>query len=76
MQMLSEAHESRFGAPEPTRVPLKVRPGPCILISGHDMADMEALLQATEGTGINVYTHGAKGLEGNGLEGGMSGWFG
>ena len=43
----------RFGVPEPTQVPLSVRPGPCILISGHDMADMEALLQATEGKGVN-----------------------
>ncbi|KIZ01848.1 hydroxylamine reductase [Monoraphidium neglectum] len=58
MQMLSEAHAGRFGAPEPTQVTLSVRPGPCILVSGHDMADMDALLQATEGKGINVYTHG------------------
>ena len=39
--------------PEPTQVPLSVRPGPCILITGHDMNDMEALLKATEGKGIN-----------------------
>ncbi|GBF96263.1 hydroxylamine reductase [Raphidocelis subcapitata] len=58
MQMLSDAHASRFGAPTPTEVPLTVRPGPCILVSGHDMADMEALLKATEGKGINIYTHG------------------
>ncbi|KAI8467520.1 MAG: hybrid-cluster protein [Monoraphidium minutum] len=58
MQMLSEAHESRFGAPVPTTVTLSVKPGPCILVSGHDMADMEALLKATEGKGVNVYTHG------------------
>jgi hydroxylamine reductase (hybrid-cluster protein) len=39
--------------PEPTQVTLAARPGPCILITGHDMNDMEALLKATEGKGIN-----------------------
>jgi len=37
-------------------VDLKVKHGPCILITGHDMADLEKLLIATEGTGVNVYT--------------------
>jgi hypothetical protein len=56
--MLSDAHAARFGVPEPTRVTLTVRPGPCILVSGHDMHDLEAVLKATEGSGVNVYTHG------------------
>ncbi len=43
----------RFGVPTPTEVPLTVRPGPCILITGHDMSDLELLLKATEGKGVN-----------------------
>lgn len=58
MEMLSDAHAGRFGVPTPTKVDLKVKHGPCILITGHDMADLEKLLIATEGTGVNVYTHG------------------
>ena len=58
LAMLDEGHADRFGTPEPTPVKMTATEGKCILISGHDMADLEALLQQTEGTGINVYTHG------------------
>jgi hydroxylamine reductase len=47
-----------FGTPEPTEVQMTPVEGKCILISGHDMGDLHALLQQTEGSGINVYTHG------------------
>jgi hydroxylamine reductase len=58
MAFLDEANTTRFGKPEPTLVNLGVKPGPGILVSGHDLPDLEELLQQTEGTGINVYTHG------------------
>ncbi len=58
MRLLDEANTGRYGHPEPTQVNLGVRPGPAILISGHDLRDMDELLQQTEGTGVNVYTHG------------------
>ena len=56
--MLDGAHNDHFGAPEPTQVKMSATKGKCILISGHDMKDLEALLKQTEGTGVNVYTHG------------------
>lgn len=58
MRLLDEANTSAYGHPEPTRVTLGVRPGPAILISGHDLRDLEELLEQTQGTGVNVYTHG------------------
>jgi hydroxylamine reductase len=58
MALLDDAHASKFGAPEPTQVKMSATAGKCILISGHDLVDLEALLQQTEGTGVNVYTHG------------------
>lgn len=58
MALLDEANTSRFGHPEPTWVNLGVRPGPGILVTGHDLLDLEELLEQTAGTGINVYTHG------------------
>ena len=58
MAFLDEANTTRFGKPEPTLVNLGVQPGPGILVSGHDLPDLEELLQQTEGTGINIYTHG------------------
>ena len=56
--LLDDAHASTFGTPEPTQVRMSVVKGKCILISGHDLGDLKALLEQTEGTGINVYTHG------------------
>lgn len=58
MAMLDDAHATTFGAPEPTQVKMTATEGKCILVSGHDMVDLEALLKQTEGTGVNVYTHG------------------
>jgi len=58
MALLDEANTSTYGHPEPTQVNLGVRPGPAILVSGHDLRDLDELLQQTEGKGVNVYTHG------------------
>ncbi len=58
MQLLDEAHTERYGAPSPTEVFEGTKAGPGILITGHDMLDLENLLEQTKGTGINVYTHG------------------
>jgi hydroxylamine reductase len=58
MALLDQANTGAYGHPEPTEVYLGVRPGPGILVSGHDLRDLEELLQQTEGTGVNVYTHG------------------
>ena len=58
MALLDEAHRRRFGSPEPTSVRVEPIPGKCILVSGHDLHDLEALLQQTEGKGIHIYTHG------------------
>ncbi len=58
MELLDEAHTTRFGHPEPTQVRMSPRTGKCILVSGHDLVELEAILKQTEGTGINVYTHG------------------
>jgi hydroxylamine reductase len=56
--MLDGAHADNFGAPEPTNVRTTAVQGKAILVSGHDMQDLYELLQQTEGTGVNVYTHG------------------
>lgn len=58
MELLDKAHVERFGSPEPTRVSTGTKAGPAILITGHDLLDLYELLKQTEGTGINVYTHG------------------
>jgi hydroxylamine reductase len=58
MRLLDEANTSTYGHPEPTQVSIGVRSGPAILVSGHDLRDLEELLEQTEGTGVNVYTHG------------------
>ena len=58
MGMLDEGSTTRFGHPEPTQVKVSSVKGHAILVSGHDMIDLENILKQTEGTGINVYTHG------------------
>ena len=58
MEMLDAANTGRYGHPEPTQVRVTAVKGKCILVSGHDLADLEELLKQTEGKGINVYTHG------------------
>jgi hydroxylamine reductase len=58
MALLDEANTGAYGNPEITEVNIGVRNNPGILISGHDLKDMEELLKQTEGTGVDVYTHG------------------
>ena len=58
MALLDRANTATYGQPEPTWVELGVREGPAILVSGHDLRDLDELLQQTAGTGVNVYTHG------------------
>ena len=57
MALLDEANTSAYGYPEITEVNIGVRNNPGILVSGHDLKDLEDLLQQTEGTGVDVYTH-------------------
>lgn len=57
MEMLDKANTDRFGMPAPTQVSTGSKKGYGILITGHDLLDLEELLKQTEGTGINVYTH-------------------
>lgn len=57
MALLDKANTSAYGNPEITKVNIGVRSNPGILISGHDLRDMEMLLKQTEGTGVDVYTH-------------------
>ena len=58
MALLDEANTTAYGNPEITSVNIGVRQNPGILISGHDLKDMEELLKQTENTGVDVYTHG------------------
>ncbi len=58
MAILDKANTETYGHPEITEVNLGVRNNPGILISGHDLKDMEELLEQTKGTGVDVYTHG------------------
>jgi hydroxylamine reductase len=58
MELLDQGHVERFGAPAPVSVDEGTHAGPGILISGHDLLDLEHLLAACEGTDVKVYTHG------------------
>jgi hydroxylamine reductase len=58
LALLDQSHADNFGVPVPTPVKMTAVKGKAILVSGHDMADLHALLEQTEGTGINIYTHG------------------
>ncbi len=58
MKLLDEANTGSYGHPEPTRVRITPLKGKAILLSGHDLKDLEMILKQTEGKGINVYTHG------------------
>lgn len=58
MELLDAAHTGTYGHPEPTSVTLGVKKGKAILISGHDLKDLEELLKQTEGKDVYVYTHG------------------
>lgn len=68
MKVLDEANTSVYGNPTPHTVNVHIRKGPFIIVSGHDLKDLEMLLQQTEGTGINIYTHGEM-LPSHGYEG-------
>ncbi|MBI5541838.1 MAG: hydroxylamine reductase [Bacteroidia bacterium] len=57
MALLDKANTTAYGNPEITKVNIGVRKNPAILISGHDLKDMEELLEQTDGTGVDVYTH-------------------
>ena len=58
MALLDKTNTETYGHPVPTTVPLTVEKGPFIVITGHDLKDLQLLLEQTEGKGINVYTHG------------------
>ncbi len=58
MELLDAGHTTTYGHPTPTTVPLNPRPGKAILVSGHDIRQLEAILKQTVGTNITVYTHG------------------
>ena len=58
MRVLDEANTSVYGNPVPHKVNVHHRKGPFIIVSGHDLKDLEMLLEQTKGTGVNVYTHG------------------
>ncbi len=58
MELLDAGNTGTYGHPTPTEVPLGAKAGKAILITGHDLKDLEMLLKQTEGKGINIYTHG------------------
>ncbi len=58
MELLDAGNTETYGHPVPTKVPLGHKKGKAILVSGHDLMDLEEILKQTQGTGINVYTHG------------------
>ncbi len=58
MEILDGANTGAYGHPVPTRVPLGAKKGKAILVSGHDLKDLEMILKQSEGKGINIYTHG------------------
>jgi hydroxylamine reductase len=58
MELLDAAHTGTYGHPVPTKVSLGAKKGKAILVSGHDLKDLEELLKQTEGMGIYIYTHG------------------
>ncbi len=58
MELLDAANTGKYGHPVPTEVPLGAKKGKAIVVSGHDLYDLEDVLKQTEGKGINVYTHG------------------
>lgn len=68
MKVLDEANTSVYENPSPHTVNVHIRKGPFIIVSGHDLKDLEMLLRQTEGTGINIYTHGEM-LPSHGYEG-------
>ena len=68
MQKLDEANTTVYGNPSPHAVPMTLKAGPFIIVSEHDFHDLEMLLAQSQGTGVNIYTHGEM-LPGHGYEG-------
>lgn len=58
MGLLDKANTTTYGTPVPTKVSTYIEPGPFIVVSGHDLKDLELLLKQTEGKGVSIYTHG------------------
>jgi len=58
MEVLDKANNETYSSPTPTKVNINVKSGPFIIVSGHDLKDLEMLLEQTNGKGINIYTHG------------------
>jgi hydroxylamine reductase len=58
MELLDVANTETYGHPEPTEVPLGVKTGKALLVSGHDLKDLEEVLKQSEGKDLHVYTHG------------------
>ncbi len=58
MELLDRANTTSYGTPVPTKVSLSVEKGPFIVVTGHDLKDLELLLEQTKDKGINIYTHG------------------
>ena len=58
MALLDRANTESFGTPEPTKVSMQIEPGPFIVVTGHDLKDLQLLLEQTKDKGIAVYTHG------------------
>lgn len=58
MELLDQANTTTYGTPAPTTVPLTIEKGPFIIITGHDLKDLQLLLEQTKDKGINIYTHG------------------
>lgn len=58
MALLDQANTTTFGTPEPTKVTMEIEKGPFIVVTGHDLKDLQLLLEQTQGKGIHIYTHG------------------
>lgn len=58
MALLDKANTETYGTPVPVTVPMSVEKGPFIVVTGHDLKDLQLLLEQTNGKGINIYTHG------------------
>ncbi|WML34932.1 hydroxylamine reductase [Clostridium sp. OS1-26] len=58
MEVLDKANNEKYNSPSPKKVSVNIKKGPFIIVSGHDLRDLQMLLEQTEGKGINIYTHG------------------
>lgn len=58
MEVLDKANNEKYNSPSPKKVTVNIKKGPFIIVSGHDLRDLQMLLEQTEGKGINIYTHG------------------